>query len=206
LLVALNHLRISITWAWFLPSPDLLLQVSPAVDKSWLKLFLIFLKIGSVLYGSGYVLLAFLQRELVDKAGLISADQLLDAVAVGQLTPGPLFTTATFIGYVIAGNAGAIAATFGIFLPAFILVALINPWVERLRQSWWVGSFLDGVNAASLGLMAIVAWRLGSDALVDGWTVAIGLLSLVFLLGFKVNSAWLVVMGGAAGWLVAAFL
>ena len=124
---------------------------SVATSISIGSVFLFFLKIGSVLYGSGYVLLAFLQRDLVERFQWLTSQELLDAVAVGQLTPGPVFTTATFVGYVIAGHGGAIAATVGIFLPAFLLVGLVNPWVSKLRQSPWASGFLDGVNAASLG-------------------------------------------------------
>lgn len=166
---------------------------------TWLNIFLIFLKIGSVLYGSGYVLLAFLQRELVERSQWLSAQELLDAVAVGQLTPGPVFTTATFIGYLLARNLGAIAATVGIFLPAFVLVAVINPWVPKLRRSPWASGFLDGVNAASLGLMAVVTWKLGEAALVDWLTIGLAIASAVLLFRFKVNSAWLVLGGSVAG-------
>ncbi len=166
---------------------------------TWSEVFLFFLKIGCVLYGSGYVLLAFLQKELVERSQWLTSQQLLDAVAIGQLTPGPVFTTATFIGYLLAGNAGAVAGTIGIFLPAFALVALVNPWVPRLRRSPWAAGFLDGVNAASLGLMAVVTWQLGATALVDWLTVLLALLSSVAIFRFQLNSAWLVVAGGAIG-------
>lgn len=166
---------------------------------SWLKVFLFFLKIGFVLYGSGYVLLAFLQRDLVDRNQWLTSQQLLDAVAIGQLTPGPVFTTATFIGYLLAGNAGALAGTIGIFLPAFLLVWLVNPLVTKLRQSNWAGGFLDGVNAASLGLMAGVTYILGRSALIDWFTVGLATLSAIAVFRFKLNSAWLVLAGGAIG-------
>jgi chromate transporter len=185
--------------AWLLPVPWLL-KAAP-VKISGLKIFLSFLKIGSLLYGSGYVLLAFLQSEFVDRLPVLTSQQILDAVAVGQLTPGPVFTTATFIGYLLGGNAGAIAATVGIFLPAFIFVAIVNPWVDQLRQSPWVSGFLDGVNAASLGLMIVVTLRLGQSGIVDLGTVAIAIASGI-LLGLKVNSAVLVVGGGIIGWLL----
>ncbi len=187
-----------------LPVP-LLLQVAPPSTigaMSGVNIFLTFLKIGSVLYGSGYVLLAFLQREFVERSPVLTSQQILDAVAIGQITPGPVFTTATFVGYLLGGNAGAIAATVGIFLPAFVLVALINPWVDQLRQSRWVSGFLDGVNAASLGLMAVVILQLGQSGIVDGWTGAIALISGVLLLKFKVNSAALVISGGIIGFLL----
>ena len=170
------------------------------------SLFLIFLKIGSVLYGSGYVLLAFLRADLVVRMGWLTDQQLLDAIAIGQFTPGPVFTTATFIGYVLAGVPGAVLATVGIFLPAFVFVALSNPWIPRIRQSSWAGPLLDGVNVASLGLMAAVTWQLARAALVDWLTVVIGLVSAVLLIRYKVNSVWLVVGGGLLGlvyqWLV----
>ena len=170
-----------------------------SASATWPNVFLFFLKIGSVLYGSGYVLLAFLQRDLVERNQWLTSQQLLDAIAIGQFTPGPVFTTATFIGYLLAGNAGAIAGTIGIFLPAFILVAVINPWVPKLRGSPWVSSALDGINAASLGLMAAVTFTLGQTALVDLLTVVLALVSAFVVFRFKVNSAWLVLAGGIVG-------
>ena len=189
--------------AMLLPITGVLTHVgsSPAVaaPATWLNVFLFFLKIGSVLYGSGYVLLAFLQRELVERNQWLTPQQLLDAVAIGQFTPGPVFTTATFIGYLLAGNAGALAGTIGIFLPAFVLVGVTNPWVPSLRQSPWVSSALDGVNAASLALMAAVTYTLGRAALVDLLTVVLAVLSAIVVFRFKVNSAWLVLAGGVVG-------
>ncbi len=170
-----------------------------AAAPTWAKVFWFFLKIGSVLYGSGYVLLAFLQKDLVERWHWLSPQELLDAVAIGQFTPGPVFTTATFVGYLLAGSPGAIVATIGIFLPAFLLVAAVNPWVPRLRRSPWAAGFLDGVNAASLGLMAVVTWDLGRAALTDWLTVALALAALAAVLRYKVNSAWLVAVGGAVG-------
>lgn len=164
-------------------------------------LFFTFLKIGSVLYGSGYVLLAFLRADFVLRLGWLTDQQLIDAVAVGQVTPGPVFTTATFIGYLLGGLPGAILATVGIFLPAFVFVALSNPWIPRLRSSAWVSGFLDGVNVASLGLMAAVTWQLGRAALFGLPTVLLALLSLVLLVRFKVNSTWLILGGGLFGWI-----
>ena len=190
-----------------LPSVFLPLSIgaiaTETIPKTWIAVFLSFLKIGSVLYGGGYVLLAFVQQEFVDRTHWLTSQQLLDAVAIGQFTPGPLFTTATFIGYLVAGNAGAIAGTVGIFLPAFILVPAINPFVANLRKSPWTGGFLDGVNAASIGLMAAVAWELGRGTLTDIWTIILAIASLIILLKFpKFNSAWLIVAGAAIGWLV----
>jgi chromate transporter len=161
------------------------------------QMFLVFLKIGAVLYGSGYVLLAFLQSDFVERLGWITTQQLLDAVAVGQFTPGPVFTTATFIGYVVGGWAGAAVATVGIFLPSFILVAAVNPLVPRLRQSPWAGALLDGVNAASLGLMAGVTVDLGRAAIIDSFTALLAVSSAVLLLRFRVNTTWLI-LGGIA--------
>ncbi|WP_164015886.1 chromate efflux transporter [Pyxidicoccus trucidator] len=185
---------------WPLP---VLGAVATAVPFSLQGLFLFFLKVGSVLYGSGYVLLAFLRSDLVERYGWLTEAQLLDAVAVGQVTPGPVFTTATFIGYVLGGASGAVLATVGIFLPAFVFVALSGPLVPRLRRSWVASAFLDGVNVASLALMAVVTWQLGRAALVDAWTVGLAVVSAVLLLRFRVNSAWLVLGGGAAGVLLA---
>jgi chromate transporter len=162
-------------------------------------LFLYFLKVGSVLFGSGYVLLAFLRADLVERWGWLSEAQLLDAVAVGQVTPGPVFTTATFIGYLLGGHPGAGLATLGIFLPAFVFVSLSGPLVPRIRRSATAGAFLDGVNAASLALMAVVTWELGRAALVDPLTVALAVATGMILLRSDINSAWLVLAGGAIG-------
>jgi chromate transporter len=162
-------------------------------------LFWVFLKIGSVLFGSGYVLLAFLRADLVQRLHWLTEAQLIDAVAAGQLTPGPVFTTATFIGYVLAGAPGALVATAGIFLPAFVFVALSGPLVPRLRASRSAGAFLDGVNVASLALMAVVTAQLGHAAVVDVWTAGLAILGAVALLRFKVSSTWLVLGGAAVG-------
>lgn len=165
-------------------------------------LFLVFLKIGSVLYGSGYVLLAFLQTEFIDRYGVLTSQQLIDAVAVGQFTPGPVFTTATFIGYVIRGVPGAILATVGIFLPAFLLILFLHPLIDRMRASRTVSQILDGVNAASIALMAAVLLQLGQAALVSWPTVLIFLVSVALLIRFKVNSTWLILGGGLVGYLM----
>lgn len=161
----------------------------------------VFLKIGLTLYGSGYVLLAYLQADLVQRLGWLTEQQLLDAVAIGQVTPGPLFTTATFIGYVLGGIPGAAVATLGIFLPSFVFVAISNPLIPRIRQSPWAGAMLDGVNAASLGLMAAVTWQLGRAALIDPFTIVLALLAAGLLLRFRLNSTWLIAGGAAAGFL-----
>lgn len=185
----------------FLVVPNLLatsaLTAIPSVSGG--KVFFFFLKVGSVLYGSGYVLLAFLQRDLVERSHWLTSQQLLDAVAVGQVTPGPVFTTATFVGYLLAGHGGAIAATLGIFLPSFILVLAIGPWVSRLRSSPWVSGFLDGVNAASVGLLAAVTYTLVQTAIVDWLTIIVAILSGIAIFRFQVNSLWPILVGGAVG-------
>jgi chromate transporter len=164
-------------------------------------LFLVFLEIGSVLFGSGYVLLAFLQTELVERRGWLTQAQLLDAVAVGQVTPGPVFTAATFVGYLLEGWAGAAVATAGIFLPAFVFVALSGPLIPRLRRSPAAGAFLDGVNVASLALMAVVTGQLAGASLVDPLSAVLAAASAL-LLRRGVNSAWLVLGGGLVGLLL----
>jgi chromate transporter len=166
------------------------------------QLFLIFLKVGAVLYGSGYVLLAFLRNDLVLRLGWLTDQQLLDAVAIGQFTPGPVFTTATFIGYVLAGVPGAVLATVGIFLPSFCFVAILNRIVPYLRRSAWTAVLLDGINVAALGLMAGVTWQLGQEAIVDGVTLLLALIAVIVLFRFKLNSAWLVLAGGIVGLVV----
>ena len=175
-----------------------LLQAVP-VPVSLMTLFLTFLKIGAVLYGSGYVLLAFLRNDFVVRLGWLTDQQLLDAVAIGQMTPGPVFTTATFIGYLVAGVPGAVVATVGIFLPAFIFVSLLHPLVPRLRRYPWTAAMLDGVNAAAMGLMAAVTWLLGRDAIVDPLTATIAIVAAVLLIRFRVNSSWLVLTGAIVG-------
>jgi chromate transporter len=157
-----------------------------------LQLFLIFLKIGSVLYGSGYVLLAFLRRDFVDRLGWITDAQLLDAVTVGQFTPGPLFTTATFIGYLVGGYPGAALATIGIFLPAFFFVAITTPFVARMRNSASLSRLLDGLNVASVAVMAGVTWQLARTAIIDVFSAVLAAFAALVLLRWKINSAWLV--------------
>lgn len=168
-------------------------------------LFLAFLKIGGLLFGSGYVLVAFLRADLVERLGWMTQAQLLDAVAVGQVTPGPVFSTATFIGWLLAGPSGALVATVAIFLPAFVFVALSGPIVPRLRRSPTASGFLDGVNVAALGLMVLVTVQLGRAALVDVPTVLCGVAAAALLLVFdKLNPTWLIAGGAAAGALVRA--
>ena len=184
------------------------LSVSTAVATvpfSLQLLFLTFLKIGAVLYGSGYVLLAFLRADFVVRLGWLTEQQLLDAIAIGQLNPGPFFSTATFIGYFLSGYPGAVIATVGILLPSFILSILTSPLIPRIRDSKWVSSFMDGINAASIGLMAAVTWQIGRASLIDPFTVILALAAAVALFRFKVNST-LLVLGGAAAGLVSMFL
>lgn len=169
-------------------------------------LFFVFCKTGAVLFGSGYVLLAFLRADLVERLRWMTEAQLVDAIAVGQVTPGPLFTTATFVGYLLAGPSGALVATAGIFLPAFVFVALSGPLVPRLRASRAAAGFLDGVNVASLALMAVVTAQLGRAAVVDAPTAGLAVLGAFLLLRLQVSSTWLVLMGAAVGALVHLFL
>lgn len=165
-------------------------------------LFLVFLKIGAIVFGSGYVLLVFLRGDLVTHRGWLTDAQLLDAVAVGQVTPGPVFTTATFIGYVLGGIRGAIVATVGVFLPAFILVAASGPLVPRIRKSKVASAFLDGVNVASLALMFVVSWQLARASLTDVATIVLTVASLFLLLRYRLNSAWLVLIGAVVGFMM----
>jgi chromate transporter len=180
-------------------------NVNQEVVVSLSQLFLIFLKIGAVLYGSGYVLLAFLRGDFVQNLGWLTEQQLLDAVAIGQFTPGPVFTTATFIGYLLAGLPGAVLATVGIFLPSFIFVAGIHRILPFLRRAAWFNILLEGVNAASLGLMAGVTVQLGRAAVTDWLTGLIGVIAAILLLRYKINSTWLILGGGVAGLLHALF-
>jgi chromate transporter len=172
---------------------------SVAVPFSLGTLFLTFLKFGAIIYGSGYVLLAFLRTDLVQNLGWLTDRQLLDSIAVGQFTPGPLFTTATFIGYLVGGIPGALLATLGIFLPSFFFIALIHRVAPRLRRSPVMSALLDGVNVAALGLMAGVLLQLAQKALVDPLTWIIALAALLVLVRFKVNSVWLIVLGALIG-------
>jgi chromate transporter len=170
-----------------------------AVVPGMFAIFLVFLRIGSLVFGSGYVLLAFLRADLVLHRGWVTDAQLVDAVAIGQVTPGPVFTTATFLGYLLRGPVGALIATVGIFLPAFLLVAISGPLIPLIRRSSTAGTFLDGVNVASLALMAAVSYQLGRSSLVDWLTVALVIASAILLLRFRINSAWLVLGGALAG-------
>jgi chromate transporter len=180
--------------------------MSGAIPITLGGLFIVFLKFGAVIFGSGYVLLAFLQADLVTRLHWLTQAQLLDAVAVGQVTPGPVFTTATFIGYLLAGVPGALMATLGIFLPGFILVAASRPIIPRIRGSKIAGALLDGVNVGAVALMFAVTWQLGRAAVVDLVTGAIALLSSILLMYFPINSVWLILMGGCIGLIVKRWL
>jgi chromate transporter len=206
-MLAANYQRIQgkILGISFLPLGGLGILSQAAIPFNMQSLFLIFLKIGSVLYGSGYVLLAFLRADFVVRLGWLTDHQLLDAIAIGQVTPGPVFTTATFIGYVLGGTGGALLATLGIFLPSFIFVAVSNPLIPKIRKSPWAGALLDGVNVASLGLMAAVSWQLGRASLTGPFTILIAVVSFLLLVRFRVNSTWLIAGGALAGLLSAIF-
>jgi chromate transporter len=173
--------------------------VGAAASASLSGLFLVFLKFGAIIFGSGYVLLAFLQTDLVDRLHWLNQTQLLDAVAVGQVTPGPVFTTATFIGFLLGGVGGALVATVGIFLPGFLFVAASRPLIPRIRRSKVAGAFLDGVNVGAVALMIAVTWQLGRAAVVDYITAGMGVVSAFVLICFRLNSAWLVLAGGLVG-------
>ena len=194
-----NGLKAALPFMLPLPVPIAVQPFSLAV------LFLTFLKIGSVLYGSGYVLLTFLQSDLVDGLGWMSSQQIIDAVAVGEVTPGPLFTTATFIGYILGGVPGAWLATAGIFLPSFLMVALTYRHIPRLRESQLLGTLLDGVNAASLGLMAAVTLQLAQEALVDGLSVGLTAISIALVTFTNLHSTWLILAAVLIGLLRVTF-
>ena len=194
--VAIHLLKISVdkTKSFF---PFVLLQAStPYINFPDLKLFWIFLKIGSILYGSGYVLFAFLDAELVSK-GLLTKQQLIDAIAVGQFTPGPVFSSATFIGWQIGGVTGAIAATVGIFVPSFLFVALLNPLIKRLRESRVMSVFLDTVNIVSVAIILSVIIEIGQSTLLDWRTILIALVSFAVSFSFKKLNTAFVILGGA---------
>jgi chromate transporter len=172
---------------------------APVGTVGLVPLVLTFLKLGVVVFGSGYVLLAFLQRDLVDRLHWVTQAQLLDAVTAGQLTPGPLFATSTFLGYLLHGYAGAAAATVAIFAPSFLMAGAVGAFAGQIRQSKLAAAFLDGVNAAAVALMAVVALALGRATLVDAWTWALAILSVVALVRFRLNATWLIVGGAVVG-------
>jgi chromate transporter len=187
------------TAAWTILTPPVLQAAAAATPVGLWPLFLVFAKAGSLLFGSGYVLLAFLRADLVERLGWLTNAQLLDAIAVGQVTPGPVFTTATFIGYNLAGMTGAVVATLGIFLPAFVFVALSAPLIPAMRRSPVTGAILDGVNVASLALMAAVTVLLARETLTDAMAVTIAVVSAVLLVMFRINATLLIAAGAAIG-------
>lgn len=179
-----------------------LVMLAPFSEISNLKIFLLFLKVGAILYGSGYVLFAFLDAELVSR-GLLPKQQLIDAIAVGQFTPGPVFSSATFIGWQLGGPLGAVAATIGIFLPSFLFVAFLNPLIPKLRQSKFMGAFLDSVNIVSIAVILAVVVEMGRETLLDWRTIAIALISFAITFHFKsVNTALIVIGGALLGYLL----
>jgi chromate transporter len=183
-------------------------NINNHVSVSLWKLGLFFLKIGSVLFGGGYLLIAFLQRELVEEYGWLTQQQLLDSIAIGQFTPGPVLSTATFIGYIIAGFPGAIVATVGIFLPSFLFVAMLNSFMDTLRKSSWTRPFLDAVNVSAVALMTLTTIQVGIATLISPKTDSIDFLSLgiavisaILVMRYHINAAYLIVGGGIIGYL-----
>ncbi len=199
LLLLRRGLRLKMTKLFPFVGAGAATTLAPGLVPGIWALFLVFLKIGFVVFGSGYVLLAFLRTDLVVHKAWVTDAQLVDAVAIGQITPGPVFTTATFLGYLLRGPVGAVTATVGIFLPAFVLVAISGPLIPHIRRSATAGAFLDGVNVASLALMAAVSYQLGRSAIVDWLTVSLAITSAILLLRFRINSAWLVLGGALIG-------
>jgi chromate transporter len=200
--VAVNRRRIgapgpAAAFAW--PGLPVLAAAPAVVSYSAATLFLTFLKIGAVLYGSGYVLLAFLRADFVQHLHWLTNRQLIDAVSIGQVTPGPLFTTATFVGYLTGGAGGALLATLAIFLPSFVFVAVAYPMLPAIKASPWATGFLRGATASSLGLMLAVTFQLGRAAIVDPFTAMVALAAFLVLRRFEVSSVWLVLGSGAAG-------
>jgi chromate transporter len=189
--------------AWLLPGmglpTGLLAAPPPWLDDRLLRLGLFFLKVGSLLFGSGMVLFAFIQRDVVSRYGWLTQQQLIDAIAVGQMTPGPVLSSATFIGYLVAGLPGAVVSTLAVFTPSFLIVALVGPWIPRLRRAPAAQAFLRGVNAAVVALILAVAVALFRSAAVDIWTAVILIVSLAALLRFRLDTLWLVLGGAACG-------
>jgi chromate transporter len=185
----------------FLPLATTVAQAASDQVPLW-QIFFFFLKVGSVLYGSGYVLVAFLQDDLVNRYGWLTQAQLLDAIAIGQFTPGPVLTTATFIGFLLGGAGGAIVATLGIFLPSFVFVLILNPLVPRMRDYVWTGAFLDAINAASVGVMLAVTINLGRNTLVSWQAWLIFGLAAIATFWFNISAVWLVAGGAALGYLL----
>lgn len=188
------HISVFAPWILFFGRGEVL----PAAFNLW-RLMGVFLKAGALMYGSGYVLLAFIQDDLVDKLGWLSQAQLVDAIAVGQVTPGPLATTATFVGYLMGGVPAALLATLAMFLPGFLFAALTHPLLVKLRESGRARSFLDGVVFAALGLMAGITWQIGGAALVDPISIGVALIALFLLLRYELPAPWLILGGAVVG-------
>jgi chromate transporter len=187
-------------------SPLGLLALSSSILKiSSTKLFLVFLKVGAILYGSGYVLFAFLDTELVAR-GWLTRSELIDAIAVGQFTPGPILSTSTFIGYQLSGFTGALAATAGIFLPSFLFVLILNPLIPKMRQSKLLGYFLDAVNVAAVAVMLAVLFEMSLETLINWKAIAITIVSIFFVFGTKLSTMWTITIGALLGYLLVAFL
>ncbi len=178
--------------------PILIMQIADPIKIGSLKIFITFLKVGAILYGSGYVLFAFLDSELVSN-GWLTRQELIDAVAVGQFTPGPVLSTATFIGWQMNGISGALAATIGIFLPSFLFVLILNPLIPKMRQSKLIGAFLDAINVAAVALILAVCIEMGKDTLTDWRTIVIAIISLIVVFYFKKLNSAFIVLGGALG-------
>ncbi|MEI6445224.1 MAG: chromate efflux transporter [Nostocales cyanobacterium ELA583] len=203
-----NLMIIGLTTTTFLQTTTTLnTAINNHISVPLWQLGLFFLKVGSVLFGGGYLLIAFLQGGLVEEYGWLTQQQLLDAIAIGQFTPGPVLSTATFIGYVIAGFPGAIVATLGIFLPSFVFVAALNPFMNRLRNSSWTRPFLDAVNVSAVGLMVLTTIQLGIATLIlpktnyiDFLGLGIALISAILVIRYRINAAYLIVGGGIMGW------
>jgi len=200
-MLLLNRLRLNVTALFVFPFIHYLPTQADDSDSIW-KIFLFFLKVGAILYGSGYVLIAFLQTDLVTRLGWLTEAQLLDAIAIGQFTPGPILTTATFIGYLLAGVPGAIVGTLGIFLPSFLFVGILNPIVPRLRQSPWSSAFLDSVNVAAVALMGWVLVQIARSTLIDLQAWLIATVATILAIRFRLNAAWLVLGGAVVGYLL----
>jgi chromate transporter len=187
------------TGNWKVPALVFGMASGTAASFSRTELFLTFLKIGSVLYGSGYVLVTLLRAEFVDRLGWLTEQQLLDAVAAGQVTPGPLLSTATFIGYLLGSWEGALLATLAVFLPSFVFVALSGPLIPRIRRSPWSAALLDGVNVAAVALMAGVTWQIGEAAVIDLFSAVVAIIGVVLLIRFRINASCLVLLGASSG-------
>jgi chromate transporter len=202
---SLTNKDLNSKWNSFIPLTLLPVSKTALLAPTNFNLFLIFLKIGAILYGSGYVLFAFLDAELVAK-GLLTRTQLIDAIAVGQFTPGPVFSSVTFVGYQINGISGALISTLAIFLPSFVFVALLNPLVKKMRNSKPFAVFLDAVNVASIAIIVSICYELGKETITDWRTILIAILSVGIVFKYKrVNSALVVVGGALFGYLLMLF-